>query len=295
MREELPVDELEELANEEIGEAFRLTRVYYGRSLGDVERALRIRASQIDAIERGAMDELPGRVYAIGFVRSYAEYLGLDGAKAVKLFKEQYMDGADKSALSFYVPVSDVKVPTIWLTTFALIVASFLSLGWYHYNKQDRTLIMQVEEVPDDIAHHVSNDILKTQSLSGGRHDPIEAVAEDSAPVEDMGAEGSEIRTGVILSILDSSWVEIKDGDGNVLVSNILEKGDEYFVPDNPGLSMSLGNAANVEIIVDGKTLKPLGGDGDVRRDIPLDTAYLKTLEFKEEDSLNKTEPSASQ
>ncbi|PZO78204.1 MAG: DUF4115 domain-containing protein, partial [Micavibrio aeruginosavorus] len=72
-----------------MGEILRRTRVHYGQSLQQIEGVLRIRASQLDALEQGDVSQLPGRVYAIGFVRSYSEYLGLDGDKMVHLFKEQ--------------------------------------------------------------------------------------------------------------------------------------------------------------------------------------------------------------
>ncbi|MGH1404446.1 MAG: helix-turn-helix domain-containing protein [Alphaproteobacteria bacterium] len=281
MAQDLPVDDLEELANVEVGEAFRLTRLHYGQSLADVESALRIRSCQIDAIERGDVDSLPGRVYAIGFVRGYAEYLGLDGAKAVQLFKAQYMDRQGKNtALFFHAPVSDVKVPALWLVVLSLIALSALFISWHAYKTTDRTLVEHVTKVPDDISVHVRQDIL-IDSVEDG--DPLavnEGVVE--APVEDMGAQ-DEQRSGIILNIIEQSWVEIKNAQGVVIVSDVLAKEDQYFVPNSPGLSMSLGNAANVEIIVDGRILMPLGGQGDVRRDIPLDIAYLKTLEFKDE------------
>ena len=104
MRNSLPVEELESIANTEVGEALRRTREYYGKTLEDVEKALRIRSCQIDAIERGDMNDLPGRVYAIGFVRSYAEYLDIDAGRVVHLFKSQYMDVQDNTALTFPVP-----------------------------------------------------------------------------------------------------------------------------------------------------------------------------------------------
>ena len=43
---------------------------------------LRIRPSYLFAIEEGDLDAMPGRPYALGFLRSYCDYLGFDG-KAV--------------------------------------------------------------------------------------------------------------------------------------------------------------------------------------------------------------------
>jgi len=275
----LPVEELEAMANIEIGEALRQTRIHYGQSLEDVEKTLRIRACQISAIEQGNMKQLPGRVYAIGFVRSYAEYLGLDGGRAVQLFKAQYMDVAIKSMLSFPVLASETKTPPIWLVILSIILSLLFFNAWYGLNIKDRSFISYIEAVPKDIKTHIEKNILVDPPIIEN------IIIVDNLPdemiVENMGKD-KEQKTGIILNIMDNSWVEIKNAKGEIIVSNILEKGDQYFVPDSPGLSMSLGNAANIEIIIDGQALKPLGKDGDVRRDIPLNTAYLKTLEFKE-------------
>lgn len=284
MEEELSVAELEALAQTDVGEVLRRTREFYGKSLEEVERALRIRGSQIDAIERGDLSKLPGWVYAVGFVRSYAEYLELDCDKVVLLYKKQYMDGDCRADLSFPVPASETRTPAIWLVSFALVMASVCMLVWNHFHKSERSIVQDVAPLPEHIETHVNNEILINA---------LDAPLQEEAVLEEMGGAGDENsglevenmggmqQTGIILKIIDESWVEIKDGNGGIMVSRVLEKGEEYFVPDNPGLSMSLGNAANVEIIVEGRVLKPLGGEGDVRRGIPLNTTYLKTLEFR--------------
>lgn len=280
MDENLPIDELELLAEEDVGEALRRVRRFYGYSLDDVEKALRIRSGQIDAIERGDMSSLPGRVYAIGFVRTYAEYLEVDEDKVVQLFKAQYMDGQTKADLAFDVPASEAKNPPFVLSIVFLVFVVLFGVVWHRHHAVDRGLIEHVDQVPESLHKHVNDAILHSS------FDVEQAVSEEvaDAPVENMGSDDPQ-KSGIILNIIDDCWVEIKNGGGDVIVSNILTKGEQYFVPDSPDLSMSLGNVANVEIVVDGRVLKPLGRDGDVRRDIPLNTAYLKTLEFTDSDA----------
>ncbi len=134
--------------------------------------------------------------------------------------------------------------------------------------------------MPEDIRDHVNLEILKPEVDMRSSEEAVESAGAELS-VENMSNDEPQ-KAGIILNIINDSWVEIKNEDGQVIVSDILEKGDQYFVPDNPGLSMSLGNAVNVEILVEGRALKPLGGEGAVRRDIPLNTVYLKTLEFQE-------------
>ena len=63
----------------DIGSQLRAAREAQGLSLEQVYKATRIKAVYIEAIEANRIDELPGLVQARGFVRSYANYLGLDG------------------------------------------------------------------------------------------------------------------------------------------------------------------------------------------------------------------------
>lgn len=269
MRRDLPVEELEQMANVEIGEALRRTRLHYGKTIPDIEKALRIRASQIDAIECGDVERLPGRVYAIGFVRSYAEYLGLDGAQVVQLFKAQYMDGPDKQSLSFPMSVAETKTPAIWLVVFCLLLASGVLVYFNERSALDRSSVLQVDPVPDSLQSHVERDVMVP-------------VMDNLFPSEDdEPSETQDIETGqgVVLNFTGSSWAEIKKADNQVLVSQVFEQGDIYAVPQEEGLVLSLGNAANVDIQVNGTLLKPLGGAGDVRRNISLDPDYLLTLE----------------
>lgn len=279
MTRSIPIDALESLANVDIGDALRQTRIHYGQTLDDVEKSLRIRACQIDAIERGDLATLPGRAYAIGFVRSYADYLGVDGAAAVRLFKAQYMDGQAKDSLSFPVIHSETKVPSLLFITLSLFVFTFLVIHWQSARNKNLPMREEITKVPALLKTHVMEDVLSYTSKAP----PIGQSLETNKPmIEDMSAK-AEQKLGIMLNILKNSWVEIKNANGDVIISRVLNEGDSYFVPDSPGLSMSLGNAGHVEILLNGRALKPLGGDGDVRRDIPLETSYLKTLAFQDE------------
>ena len=63
----------------EIGTALQDARTRKGLSLPDAAEATRIRVKFLAALEAERFGELPADVYARGFLRTYAEYLGLDG------------------------------------------------------------------------------------------------------------------------------------------------------------------------------------------------------------------------
>lgn len=73
---------------EGVGRALREARQQRGEDLHDIAAFLRIKPAFLDALEAGAYDVFPGRAYAYGFLRSYADYLGFDGAEVVRRVKQ---------------------------------------------------------------------------------------------------------------------------------------------------------------------------------------------------------------
>ena len=70
----------------EIGTSLREARLRKGIEIPEAERATKIRAKYLRALETESFDILPGQAYIKSFLRSYADYLGLDG----QLFVDEY-------------------------------------------------------------------------------------------------------------------------------------------------------------------------------------------------------------
>ena len=77
-------------------ERFQKEREKLGLSLQDVADVLRISTSHLEAIESGRLQDLPKRVYSLGFIRNYANYLNIDHAEAVHEYKS-YDTKAEKA------------------------------------------------------------------------------------------------------------------------------------------------------------------------------------------------------
>ena len=59
------------------GTLLRQAREALGFALADVARHTRITVRNLEAIERGAYQDFHGRIYAVGFARSYARFVGI--------------------------------------------------------------------------------------------------------------------------------------------------------------------------------------------------------------------------
>src|SRR5260221_4924622 len=134
-----------------IGDLLRETREQYGTSIEQVGATLRIRPIFLQAIEDNHYDRLPGPVYALGFVRTYADYLGLDGEAVAQRFKNEAAGLETKSDLSFPMPLPERSMPGGALLLVALIVAACAYAIWYYRAAGDRMRAERVAEVPSQL------------------------------------------------------------------------------------------------------------------------------------------------
>src|SRR5579871_4404524 len=79
-----------------VGQDLRAARLRRGDEIAQVSRALKIRKDHLEALEEDRLEDLPGKTYAIGFVRSYARHLGLDANEYVERFKREVSGRADE-------------------------------------------------------------------------------------------------------------------------------------------------------------------------------------------------------
>src|SRR5262249_30785116 len=135
-----------------VGEILRRRRESYGQDLPTVAAQLHIRLAYLRAVESGRFKDLPGMAYAAGFVRSYGDYLGLDGDELVPLFREE-MAGVDRQ-VRLNVPIvsaSEGRIPGGAI----LLLSGFLAVlaygAWYYLNDRHKSFLDMVPEVPSQL------------------------------------------------------------------------------------------------------------------------------------------------
>ena len=82
----------------EIGSSLREARTRRSIDFVQAEQATKIRARYLRALEDERFDELPSQTYVKGFLRTYADYLGLDGQLYVDEFNSRFVAGDDHDA-----------------------------------------------------------------------------------------------------------------------------------------------------------------------------------------------------
>jgi cytoskeletal protein RodZ len=77
----------------EIGNSLREARTRKGLDFPELEQGTKIRAKYLRALEDEAFETLPSATYVKGFLRTYADYLGLDGQLYVDEYNVRYGSG----------------------------------------------------------------------------------------------------------------------------------------------------------------------------------------------------------
>ena len=80
----------------EIGTSLREARLRQGLDFPEIEQGTKIRAKYLRALEDEQFDVLPAQTYVKGFLRSYAEYLGLDGQLYVDEYNSRFVVGEEE-------------------------------------------------------------------------------------------------------------------------------------------------------------------------------------------------------
>ncbi len=104
---------------------------------------------------KGVFGDLPGRIYAIGFLRSYAEFLGADGDVCVQMFKDEAGTGGHSRRLEFPVPQNENRRPGKATLLVAVLLGAAVYGGWFVLQGKDQQTVDIVPEVPESIARQV--------------------------------------------------------------------------------------------------------------------------------------------
>lgn len=211
-----------------IGVVFRELRENRGQTVQDVANILRISTHFLAAIEEMEKDKLPERVYTLGFVRSYAQYLGVDPQKSIEKFKvELYtLEYSKNTHLKMPKPVRDAERPPkklLYVSLFMLVVTLVLAAV---------LLAIRSEKISEVINEMVSNGTLSKSTLNYNKNttttnesanadlentDPSHIVRSTDADPTGLKAETSLSKTEASLSshsFIDLNPHSLTDLDG---------------------------------------------------------------------------------
>jgi cytoskeletal protein RodZ len=278
----------------EIGQLLRQTREAKELSLADVEEQTRIRQRYLSALESGDWDDLPNPIAARGFLRTYANFLGLDAEELVA----QSQDADDKNgaaaipvppAPSDYTPINmDLYEETTRrshllrrVVGFILILIPVLILAFllFRYglpylqgrNGGGENITATVELPPEgqvpgapvigptDTPTPMPQLTVESELPT---YTPTPPTTDTPTPTRTPTATPSEsIRLKV--SVSQTAWIRVVT-DGQVQVESLADPGFEQEFVAYKQMEFLTGNAGGVTLTLGEQQLPPLGEVGQV-------------------------------
>lgn len=244
-------------ANETVGAALARARQDAGLSLEEAARQLRFAPRQLEALERGELQRLPGGAAVRGMVRSYARFLRLDAEPLVaRIAASTEAQDAERLAQRFRqpVPFSDgsrrTNVAYIALSLALLVVVAAVAFEWRQERSAARLSFVSAAQQPAEPAR-LALASAAPASASAPTVAPVPAPAtaggtRPAVPAED--GSGDARRGRIALQFERESWVEIRSGSGKLLVSQLHAPGSERVVAGVPPFAVVIGNAQYVRL-----------------------------------------------
>ncbi len=231
---------------EPIGEILRSAREGKNITLREAEEATKIRFKYLAALENNDYDQIPGRVYVLGFLRNYADYLGLEARELTERYKKEYP--AKDDIYSLAEDKNLITRPASQKTNYLLLVLGVIvflwGVNWLYSSYQsyfDRTPLPPVTDVKPS-------------------PDPQPNEQEPTPPPEPQ-IEGIEVK----IEAKGNCWTEVvTDAAGSFSFYGMLQAGDKQVFQGKKEISLRLGSAGMVDITVNGRTWPPLGATGEI-------------------------------
>ena len=170
----------------ELGAMMREMRENLGHDLDAVARDLRIRLVYLEAIESGRLTDLPGNAYVSGFLRSYSDFLGLDGEEIVRRFKMAGAEISSQPQLHLPSPVEEGRLPTASILLVAAVIAAAAYGGWYYMSGSGKGPMETVASLPKEFSSLVDEAKNQTEPTA------VENTPAAPADSSDTGNNGSQ-------------------------------------------------------------------------------------------------------
>lgn len=230
---------------ESIGELLAEARRRQGLSLKDAENAVKIRAKHLAALEENEFDAVPGAAYVIGFIKTYANYLGLDSAELIKRYRSEFNYPPSgslglKGAIIALGPAEESpRRQWQWLiiALAALLVIAAVAAGWWRFGAAPR---------------HRSPAAERPRSA----HKVVRRTVSKSQPVrKTVQPESFTIKAKIHSA--KGAWLRVVV-DGRVAYEDVLPDKAIRTWTARQTVLMRSGNATAVEVFRDGRRLGTL-------------------------------------
>lgn len=229
------------------GEWLQAERERQGFTLEQVEEETKIRRFYIDALEKDKFSVLPPKVYATGFVKKYAKFLGLEEQPLVEEFQRlAYIDEPSEEIEEPVIARSynpEIRYKPKNIIAGIAFLALVIWLGSYL--------------VPILISHSSKPEPEASPQKTQGTKTPVKTGGTTNTPV-------AQAKTNkLIIETEQPCWLLVKVDGQNQLEATI--PAGEKLVYEGKKIYIKAGNAGGIKITLNGQAIPALGRSGEIK------------------------------
>ena len=219
------------LENEgKVGGILKQARLRQGKNLVEIAQCLCIRRAYLEAIEESHYDSIPENPYGLGFIRSYAEYLGENSSAIVRMYKDETAAKFGDNKIHVLEPQVEATVPNrkyLLLSLLGIIAVYFLWLG---YNKYSSAVADTSENTP--LVEETTSDNNTEFPLVVEDYAPAEEETEEVLASETVSSETENEEVINVAPVTENSDEQVVVNEGNFLeekttISEVTPKTEE--------------------------------------------------------------------
>jgi cytoskeletal protein RodZ len=258
-------------------EVLQRARLDQGIDLATVAAHTKIKAKYLQAIEAGDRKSLPGGFYYKSFVHEYATFLGVD-TRAIDAEIDRVLSAdaplplpsvAKQRAVKLSSPSRTARTYFSYAALVLILVACARIDGWWHETptvatekSESRPPVVESttrRTAPNPATRRASRVSVSRVAAGPPAAAPVAAAARQDEPVAPAGS-----RVELALTATEETWLSVSS-DGTPVFSGLLEANQTKTIEGKEFAKMRVGNAAGLEVRLNGKPLGPLGVRGQVR------------------------------
>jgi cytoskeleton protein RodZ len=230
----------------EIGNSLREARLRQGLDLAEIEQATKIRSRYLRALEEEQFELLPAQTYVKGFLKAYADQLGLDGDLYVEEFNSRYAIGEEEPAprgRSSWPGPGRFQSSAVLISLTAIGLATALVVLAWRFGATDEP--EDIPGVPPPVEQRAEQT---TRAQRPQRSKPVAPARRVNIQLVAVASRGN-------------CWLEVHRGSeaGPLLYEGTLLQGRSTAAFTGKRLWINVGAPSNVVIKVNGKR-RPVPG-----------------------------------
>ena len=245
-----------------VGDILRREREKQGLTIADIEQGTSIRGLYIEHIERGNIKELPGLVYAKGFVRNYAKFLRLNAEQLVQQFAEE--NGSAPVPPPVESPARRISLSNVGDESLSEISIGQQSSSYAGiFGKLAAGIVVLAALVGGGAAVISAINAPAREAVQPPVKAEQPAAAPAAAPANPPDTQKSADGVRVSVTLTERCWTEVSV-DGKSVFEGIIEKGKTENWQGKESVVIRAGNAGALDVTLNGKKLGKFGDSGEV-------------------------------